>query len=136
MPLSPTGDAMKRRSREGGGLTKTRRRKALEPKRRNAPGAVARSNPPPTAEETEVARLGPDRDEAMGQLSAASEVLKVITSSPGDLKRVFEAILENATRLCEAKFGALFGFGKGRCLFALVLCIFRRPSMLRSISRT
>jgi GAF domain-containing protein len=42
------------------------------------------------------------------QLSAASEVLKVISSSPGDLKSIFEAILENATRICEAKFGNLY----------------------------
>jgi class 3 adenylate cyclase/putative methionine-R-sulfoxide reductase with GAF domain len=56
----------------------------------------------------EVARLGRDHDEAVEQLSAASDVLKVITSSPGDLKRVFDAILENATRLCQAKFGALW----------------------------
>ena len=99
---------MKRRSRGGGEPIKRRRRKAQEPKRRNAPKLAARSNSPLITEQTDVVRFGGERDEAMEQLSAAAEVLKVITSSPGNLKRVFEAILENATRLCEAKFGALW----------------------------
>ena len=34
--------------------------------------------------------------------------MKVISSTPGELERVFEAILENATRICEAQFGVLF----------------------------
>ena len=99
---------MKRRSRAGNEPIKGRRRKTARPKRRNAPKFAARSNSSPIAEPTDVVRFGPERDEAMEQLSAASEVLKVITSSPGNLKRVFETILENATRLCEAKFGALW----------------------------
>ena len=37
-------------------------------------------------------------------------MLKVISSSPGDLEPVFQAMLDNATRICEAKFGALFRF--------------------------
>jgi hypothetical protein len=41
------------------------------------------------------------------QLSAASDVLKVISSSPGELEPVFQTILENATRICEAKFGVM-----------------------------
>jgi class 3 adenylate cyclase len=48
-----------------------------------------------------------DLSESLEQQTASSEVLRVISSAPGELNAVFEAILSNATRICEATYGNL-----------------------------
>src|SRR5262249_17701414 len=95
---------MRRRSRASS--KKARSRKAQMPKRRNAT-TVRRRSSPVAAQETELARRTRERDEALEREAANSEVLRLISKSPGDLELVFRTILEHATRICNAKFGVL-----------------------------
>jgi signal transduction histidine kinase len=95
---------MKRRSRASSKPPKARGRKTAS-RRGNMPARRRRSG---RDQKSATAQLARERDEALEQLIAASEVLKVISSSPGQLKPVFRAILENAVQLCGAKFGNLY----------------------------
>jgi class 3 adenylate cyclase len=97
---------MKRRSRADGGRIGGQRPKAPKPTRRNAPKIEIRSKPSPLAEENKVARLA--NDEALELQTATSEVLRVISASPGELETVFQAMLERAVRICGAKFGNIY----------------------------
>ena len=95
---------MKRRS--GGQPVKTRRRKTVTPKRRDAPKAVRGSSKP--THETEAARLTSERDQALQQQAATSEVLRIIRRSPADVQPVFDAIVVSAARLSGAIFSVLY----------------------------
>src|SRR5215510_14134197 len=95
---------MQRRGRSGQPVKGKRR-----PKARNAPTAQVS-----TADlQEQLDQRTHELSEALEQQTATSEVLQVISSSPGELEPVFQAILANAQRICEAKFGFLYGIENG-----------------------
>ena len=98
------------RSRPGGKLVKARRRQSatVKVKRRKAPEIARRLTSSPAGHETKLALLTRERNEALARQAATSEVLQVISSSPGELRQVFESMLKNAVRICGAKFGNLW----------------------------
>ena len=106
---------MERRSTAGGKPVKTRPGKTVRSKRGNTPKAALRRNSSPAPHEAEVARLTRERDEALHQQAATSEVLKIIRRSPADTQPVFDAIVASAVRLSGAIFCVLYLYD-GDCM--------------------
>jgi GAF domain-containing protein len=98
---------MKRRAKASGRIRKTERRKAAMPKRASPPKAAPSRRSSATSQEIQIARAFRERDEALEREKATAEVLRIISASPGELQPVFDSMLANATRLCEANFGIL-----------------------------
>jgi GAF domain-containing protein len=86
----------------------TKRRRTVKAPPRSAPTASRHRGASVAGLKKQIALLTRDLSEALEQQTAASEVLRVISSSPGELEPVFQAMLANATRLCEASYGALW----------------------------
>jgi two-component system, NtrC family, sensor kinase len=85
---------------------KARRHKALTRNTRKA----ASHNQLARSKGTTVARLASERDKLQQQQTAMAEILGVISNSPTDLAPVFDAILSNATRLCDGNLAALWRY--------------------------
>ena len=87
---------MRRRSSAGGKSLNAQGRKAAARKGRIAPKGVRRSSA--VGHETEVARLTRERDEALARQTATSEILRVISQSPTDVRAVIDSIVLTAAR--------------------------------------
>jgi hypothetical protein len=95
---------MRRRSRASSKLPNARSRKAKALK------AARRSSSSVAGQETEVARLRRECDEACEQQKATAEILRVIRTSPADVQPVFEMIVRNAVSLCGSLHANVFRF--------------------------
>ena len=103
---------MRGRGKVGGKAAKTSgRRKSLLLKQRNK--SARRIDSSMNSQETEAVRLACELSEALERQKATSEVLRVISNSPAELEPVFNSMLENAIRICAAKFGVMYHYEKG-----------------------
>src|SRR3984893_16178839 len=88
-------------------------RKPTRPKRGNSPTATRPASATVAYLQAQVTALTRELAQAREQQTATSEVLRVISASPGELEPVFQSMLANAMRICEAKFSIMLEFTNG-----------------------
>jgi signal transduction histidine kinase len=88
--------------------TKTQQRKPKRPKRSSAGKTASRSNLSDSELQERLKRQARELEEARDERAAIAAVLRIISSSSGELEAVFQAMLTNAVRICGAKFGDLY----------------------------
>src|SRR5271165_711835 len=108
MVVGPWEGSVRRRCAMSRKPAKTQHSSTKKPTRNNAPVAARQASSTVADLQEQVSALTRELAQARGEQTATSEVLQVISGSPGELKPVFQTILANATRLCEAKFGTMY----------------------------
>ena len=98
---------MKRSTKSRGGKTGRQRSKILESKRHKESEPRRPRGSPSSSSDTDVSGLARKLEEALEKEAASGYVLRIISQSRGGLKPVFDAMLENAARICRAEFGRM-----------------------------
>ena len=114
---------MKRRVTRSGKGSRARRGKVPNSKRRTSAAVVRRNRSSDADLREQLDRSRRELKDALEQQTATSEVLRVISSSSGELEPVFQSMLENAVRICEAKFATLWRVEDGTARMASILHI-------------
>jgi len=109
--------AMKRRSRAGSKPAKARPHKAVKRKGR-APKALSKRTSSPASQETQVARLTRELNEALERQRATAEVLSAISRSNFELQPILQSVVDTASQLCRADVSVIFRLEGGVYRFA------------------